>query len=129
MKYAVLIARALLALIFVVFSLNFWLHFIPMSSASMPSPDSPAGKFFAAVFTTGYMAAVKVVELLGGLMVASGRFLNIGLLFLGPVILNILFFDAFLAHAFNPVSTLAAVLALFLLWANRQKFAALVPAV
>src|SRR6187402_3345995 len=128
MKYAVLVARFLLALIFIVFSLNFWLHFIPMSAASMPSPDSPAGKFFAAVFATGYMAAVKVCELVGGLLVASGKFLNIGLLFLGPVILNILFFDIFLAKAFNPVSTLAAVLALFLLWANRDRFAGLVKA-
>ncbi len=30
MKYATLIARLLLGAIFVVFSLNFWLRFIPM---------------------------------------------------------------------------------------------------
>ena len=73
---------------------------------------------------SGYLAAVKVLELLGGLLVASGRFLGAGLLILGPIILNILFFDIFLAHAFNPVSTLAAVLALFLLWTKRDRFAA-----
>jgi hypothetical protein len=39
------------------------------------------------------------------------------------VILNILFFDIFLAKAFNPLSTLAAVLAVFLVWVYRERFA------
>lgn len=125
MKYAILIARVLLALIFVVFGLNFWLNFIPMPP---PPKDTPVGLFFAAFYPTGYLAAIKALEVLGGLLVASGRFLNFGLLILGPIILNILFFDIFLAKAFNPVSTLAAVLSLFLLYANRDRFAALVKA-
>jgi uncharacterized membrane protein YphA (DoxX/SURF4 family) len=121
MKYATVIARFLLAAIFVVFSLNFWLHFIPMPQ---DTPPPAVASFMAALFPTGYLAAVKVLELLGGLLVASGRFLGAGLLILGPIILNIIFFDVFLAHAFNPVSTLAAVLALFLLWTKRERFLA-----
>jgi len=126
MKYAPIIARLLLAAIFIVFSLNFWLHFIPMPPS--PPPDSPVGMFMGALFPTGYLAAVKVLELTGGLLVASGRFTAAGLLILGPIILNILFFDIFLAHAFNPVSTLAAVLALFLLWTKREPFLAFLKA-
>ena len=126
MKIATLVARFLLAAIFIVFSLNFWLKFIPMPPP--PPADSTVGMFMGALFPTGYLAAVKVLELLGGLLVASGRFTCIGLLILGPIILNILFFDVFLAKAFNPVSTLAAALALFLLWANRERFAPLVKA-
>ena len=125
MKYAILIGRSLLALIFIVFSLNFWLNFIPMPQTT---PPEPVQKFMAALFPTGYLAAVKVLELLGGLLVASGRFTSLGLLILGPIILNILFFDIFLAKAFNPVSTLAAVLALFVLWSERARFAPLVKA-
>ena len=122
MKYASLVARFLLAAIFVVFGLNFWLKFIPMP---LPPPaDTPVGLFFAAFYPTGYLAAVKVLEVLGGLLVASGRFTGAGLLILGPIILNILFFDLFLAKAFNPVSALAAVLALFLLWTKRERFLA-----
>ena len=124
MKYATLIARLLLGAIFVVFSLNFWLKFIPMP----PPPDGPASAFLGALFVSGYLAAVKVLELTGGLLVLSGRFTGAGLLILGPIILNILFFDLFLAKAFNPISSLAGVLALFLLWANRDRFAPLVKA-
>jgi putative oxidoreductase len=121
MKYATLTARFLLAAIFIVFSLNFWLNFI---KAPLPPADSAPGIFFGVIYTTGYLAAVKVLELTGGLLVASGRFLGAGLLILGPIILNILFFDIFLAKAFNPVSTLAAILALFLLWTKRERFIA-----
>ena len=122
MKYATLLARLLLGAIFVVFGLNFWLKFIPVP----PPPDgSTAGAFLGALFVSGYLAAVKVLEVLGGLLVWSGRFTSLGLLVLGPIILNILFFDVFMARAFNPVSSLAGVLALFLLWANRDRFAAL----
>ena len=122
MKYAALIARVLLALIFVVFGLNYWLKFLPMP----PPPEGLPGQYIGALFGSGYLAAVKVVEVLGGLLMLSKRLAPIGLLFLGPVILNILFFDAFLAKAFNPVSTLAAILSLFLLWVYRERFAHLV---
>ncbi len=119
MKYATLIGRLLLGAIFVIFGLNFWLKFIPVP----PPPDgSTASAFLGALFVSGYLAAVKALEILGGLLVWSGRFTSLGLLILGPIILNILFFDVFMAKAFNPVSSLAAVLALFLLWANRGRF-------
>jgi uncharacterized membrane protein YphA (DoxX/SURF4 family) len=124
MKAATLIARLLLGAIFIVFSLNFWLHFIPMPPP--PPADTAVGMFMGALFPSGYLTAVKVLELVGGLLVVSGRFTPVGLLVLGPIILNILFFDIFLAKAFNPVSTLAAALALFLLWAHRDRFAPLV---
>lgn len=126
MKYAIIAARLLLAAIFIVFSLNFWLKFIPMPPP--PPADTAVGMFMGALFPTGYLAAVKVLELLGGLSLLTHRTTSIGLLILGPIILNILFFDLFLAKAFNPVSSLAAVLALFLLWANRDRFVPLVKA-
>jgi uncharacterized membrane protein YphA (DoxX/SURF4 family) len=126
MKYAIITARVLLGAIFLVFGLNFWLNFIPMPPP--PAANTPVGMFFGAFFPTGYLAAVKVFEVVGGALVLTGRFTALGLVLLGPVIVNILFFDIFLAKAFNPVSTLAAVLALFLLWSERARFAPLVKA-
>ena len=125
MKYATIIARLLLAAIFVVFSLNFWLHFIPMPP---PPEGSPLFLFMGALYPTGYLAAVKVLELSGGILVATGRFTSVGLLILGPIILNILFVDLFLTKAFNPLSATAAILALFVLWTERARFAPLVRA-
>jgi uncharacterized membrane protein YphA (DoxX/SURF4 family) len=125
MKYAIITARALLALIFIAFSLNFWLHFINLPG---PPPGSPAAQFMGVLFISGYLTAVKVLELLGGILVATGRFTSLGLLILGPIILNILFVDAFLMKGFNPLSTAAALLALFLLWTEGARFAPLVKA-
>lgn len=124
MKIVTIVARVLLAAIFIIFSLNFWLHFVPLP----PAPDGPGKAFFGVLVASGYLTAVKVLELVGGLLVLSGRFTALGLLVLGPIILNILFFDFFLAKAFNPVSAFAALLAVFLAWANRRRFVALVTA-
>ena len=121
MKYAIIAARLLLALIFIVFSLNFWLHFI-----TMPPPPDGSAAYLGLLVTSGYLAAVKVFELLGGLLMLSRRFAPFGLIILGPIVLNILFHDLFLAKGFNPVSTLSGVLGLFLVWAYRDRFAALV---
>ena len=124
MKYTSLAARILLGAIFVIFSINFWLHFIPVP----PPPDGPGKAFFGVLIASGYFTAVKVLELFGGLLVLSGRFTALGLLVLGPIILNILFFDFFLVKAFNPISAFAALLAVFLIWVHRDRFAGLVRA-
>jgi len=121
MKPATLIARLLLGAIFVIFGLNFWLKFIPIPA---PAEGTPADGFMDVLFITGYLAAVKVLEILGGLLVWSGKFTGAGLLILGPIILNIMMYDFFITKAFNPVSTVAAILALFLLWTKRERFIA-----
>lgn len=123
MKYATILARVLLALIFVVFGLNFWMKFIQLPG---PPAGSLAAQFMGALFMSGYLAAVKALEVIGGILVATGRFTSVGLLILGPIILNILFVDVFLTKSFNPLSAAAAVLALFLLWTERARFSALV---
>lgn len=121
MKSAVVVARILLGLIFVVFGLNYWLKLIPM-----PPPSGQAGAFMGALFLSGYLAVVKVIEVAGGLLLLTGRRTALALLLLGPVVVNIVLFDLFLTRAFNPLGALAAVLAVFLLWSERGRFAALV---
>jgi putative oxidoreductase len=127
MKLAATIAGALLGLLFVVFGLNFFLKFIPMPPG--PPEGSPPALFMGALFPTGYLAFIKVFEILGGLCVAVPKTRNIGLLFLGPIIVNILCFHIFLAKGatlVDPVLITITVLALFLLWTERKAFAALV---
>ena len=127
MKHAPNIAGGLLGLLFVVFGLNFFLKFIPMPPG--PPEGSPPALFMAALFPTGYLALVKLLEILGGILVAIPKTRNIGLLVLGPVIVNILAFHIFLlkgAALADPVVILITLLPLFLLWTARKSFAALI---
>src|SRR5580700_9892948 len=94
MKIILLIARLLLALAFVVFGLNAFLHFLGMG----PMPTGAAGAFMGALFQSGYFYAIAVVEIVSGLLLLSGKFVALGLTLLGPVIFNILCFHIFLEH-------------------------------
>src|SRR5947209_921768 len=62
-----------------------------------PPKDSPIAMFMGAFATTGYLTFVKILELAGGILVAIPRTRNLGLLVLGPIIVNILAFTIFLA--------------------------------
>lgn len=126
MKIAANIAGGLLGLLFVVFGLNFFLKFIPMPPG--PPEGSPPALFMAALYPTGYLAFVKLLEILGGLLVAVPRTRNFGLLVLGPIVVNILAFQVFLANGaglFDPPVLLITILPLFLLWHERRAFAGL----
>jgi uncharacterized membrane protein YphA (DoxX/SURF4 family) len=73
-----------------------------------------------------YFYVVAVLEVAGGALCLIGRFVPLGLTLLGPVIVNILLFHAFLEPAGLPLAALVGVLALLLLWANRAAFSGLV---
>lgn len=122
MKHAATIAGGLLGLLFIVFGLNFFLKFIPIPS---PPEGSPPAMFMGALYITGYLTFVKVMEIVGGILVAIPKTRNIGLLVLGPIIVNILCFHIFLtggATLIDPVNILIALLGAFLLWTARKSF-------
>jgi MYXO-CTERM domain-containing protein len=121
MKIATIIARTLLGLIFVVFGLNAFFNFIPLP----PPKGELAGEFMKALFLSHYLYAMKCFEISGGLILLSGRYTALGLTLVGPVIINILFFHAFMDPSGLPLGLVLAVLALFLLWRNRRSFAGL----
>ena len=120
MKIITTIARILLGLVFTVFGLNAFFRFIPMSP-----PQGQAGAFMGALFTSHYLYAVKCFEIIGGLLLLSGRFVPLGLTLLGPVIVNILFYDFFLDHSGLPIGIVVALLALIVLFRHRSAFAGL----
>jgi putative oxidoreductase len=121
MKTATIIARVLLGLVFVVFGLNAFFNFIPMP----PPKGELAGEFMKALFVSHYLYAVKCFEISGGLILLSGRLTALGLTLVGPVIINILFFHAFMDPSGLPLGIVLGVLALFLLWQKRANFAGL----
>ncbi len=128
MKHIPNIAGGLLGLAFISFSLMYFFKLMP--DQAPPPEGSAAAHFFAAMIPTGYMNLVKTCELLGGILVAIPRTRNIGLLFLGPVIVNIAAFHIFIARDLAQAGTLVTLsiigsLAAYLLWAGRKAFAGL----
>lgn len=88
------IASALLGLAFFMFGLNYFLNFIPMPA---PPEGSRVIPFFQATGTSGFMAFVKGCEIIGAILVAIPKTRNWGLLVLGPIVVNILAFNVFVA--------------------------------
>ncbi len=126
MKHIPAIAGGLLGLLFIVFGLNFFLNFIPVPEG--PPPPAEVLSFMGALVPTGYLKFVKILEILGGLLVALPKTRNWGLLVLGPILVNILCFHAFLQKGeglFSPMLIGLCALAVYLLWDARKKFAGL----
>jgi uncharacterized membrane protein YphA (DoxX/SURF4 family) len=117
MRIAVLVARVLLGLVFVVFGLNGFFHFIPQ-----PPPPPAAAAFFGALAATGYMLPlIFAAQVIGGALLLLGR-VPLGIVVLAPVIVNIVAFHVFLAPDGLPVAVVVAALAVFLAWAYREAF-------
>jgi len=121
MKIATIIARSLLGLLFGVMGSNEFLHFFPL-----PSMSGEAGAFIEAMFVTHYLYVFSAFEVIGGLLLLTGRYGPLGLTLVGPVVVNILAFHIFMAPSGLPVALVVSVLALFLLWSYREHFVGLV---
>jgi uncharacterized membrane protein YphA (DoxX/SURF4 family) len=122
MKIATFTVRSLLGLIFVVFGLNFFFHFIPIP----PPPEGPARDFITALAATPYLYVVGALEVFGGVRLLAGRLVPLGLTLLGPVIVNILCVHVFLDRSGFAMAIVISALTLFLLWRCRENFAGLV---
>jgi putative oxidoreductase len=117
MRIAGLIARYLLGLIFVMFGANGFLHFIPM-----PPPPGVAGQFMGALFVSHVLVVIFLVQLIGGILLLVGRYVPLALVLLGPVIVNIVLFHAFMAPSGLPLATLVVILWLLTAWTVRSAF-------
>ena len=95
---------------------------------NLATDGTPAANFMAAFVPTGYVKFVKMFEFTGGLVVMIPRLRNIGLLLLGPVIVNIIAFHVLIddpKHLLNPMLDIIIVCALYLLWDARKRFSGL----
>jgi putative oxidoreductase len=122
MKIATIISRTVLGLIFVTFGLNMFLNFIHMP----PPPEGPAREFMTALYLSHYLYVIGAVQVVGGLLLFTGRWTPLGLILLGPVIVNIVCFHVLMAPAGLPMAIVVSLLALFLLWRYGEHFAGLV---
>ena len=115
---SVVSARVVLGLIYFVFGLNFFLHFIP----TPPQAEGPAATFAAGLFQSGYFFPfLKGLEITMGALLLAGLFVPLTLVILMPVTLNILLFHTFLTD--NAVmSVVILALHLYLAWSYRDYY-------
>jgi len=111
--------RLFLGLVFIVFGLNFFLHFMP----TPPAP--PRGAAFAgALFASGYLfPLVAATQVVAGLLLVSNRFVALALAVLAPIVINIVGFHLFLAPSGLGLALALLASELALAWNHRAAFA------
>jgi putative oxidoreductase len=123
MKIASTIARYLLGLIFLVFGLNGFLHFIPM-----PPPGGIAGQFLGALFVSHYLVPIFLLQVIPAILLLINRFVPLALTLLAPIIVNIVLFHALMAPEGLPMAVVVTVLWIVAAYGVRKAFAGLLQA-
>jgi uncharacterized membrane protein YphA (DoxX/SURF4 family) len=118
MKIASMIARYLQGLMFTVFGLNGFLHFIPQ-----PPPANPlAMQFLVAVSASHFAVFFFALQVLGGLLLLSGVFVPLALTVLAAELYNILVFHLTMAPASIAPALVACVLWIVVFLRYRESF-------
>ncbi|MFO0647150.1 MAG: DoxX family protein [Polyangiales bacterium] len=117
MKKAVIAARVLLGLMFLVPALLFFSGKMPHN----PMPEA-ATTYMTGLAASGYtMYVVKVIELLAGIALLAGQFVPLALTLLAPIVVNIALFHTVLAPNYGLVVFMLA-LEIFMAWSYRGAF-------
>jgi putative oxidoreductase len=118
MKTASIFSRYLLGLMFTVFGLNGFLHFIPQ-----PPPANPvAVQFLVAVSASHFAAFFFLLQVLAGLLLLFGYFVPLALTVLAAELYNILAFHLTMAPASIPPALVASVLWVLVFLQYRESF-------
>lgn len=117
MKIAVLIARILLGLVFTVFGLNTFFHFLPMQL-----PPGDAGTLMGIMFKYGWFTFIGALYVIAGVLLLIGRYIGVALTILGPIIVIILLYHITMDPKGIGLGLFAAVLEVFLIYAHWHHF-------
>jgi putative oxidoreductase len=120
MKTTSTIARYLAGVIFLVFGLNGFLHFIPL-----PPPSGVAGQFMGALYVSHYLTLVFGLQVIAAVLLLANRFVPLALAVLAPVLVNILAFHALMAPSGLPLALFVTVLCALIFVDVRTAFAGL----
>ena len=117
MKIAIIIARILLGLVFFAAGLMSIL-----SLGTMGGMPADATSFMTLMVAHHYTTFIALLMLIGGLLLLVGRFVPIGLVLLGPILVNILLFHTLFQVPGIITGAACTVLEVFLIWAYRSSF-------
>lgn len=111
MKKQTLIARLLLGLIFFVFGLNGFFHFIPMPETM---PDDMKTFMSGMLATHYFFPLLSGTQTICGALLLLGAFVPLALIVLAPVILNIILVHVFMDKSGLPIAILVGLLEFYL---------------
>src|SRR6266480_2072308 len=120
MKITIVIARFLLGLIFLVFGLNGFLHFIHSAL-----PSGTAGQFVGALLVSNYLVVVFLFQLISAILLLSNRYVPLALTLLAPIIVNILLIHILMLPSGLPLALVVTVLWFIVFLSVRSAFAGL----
>jgi putative oxidoreductase len=120
MKIVAIIARILLGFVF--FAAG---SFSLLKLGKISGVPSDATAFLMLMLAHHYTTAVALVMFAGGLLLLAGRFVPIGLVLLGPVLVNILLFHSLFHAPGIATGAVCSVLEIFLIWVYWPSFRAL----
>lgn len=120
MKIVSKIAQYLAGVIFLVFGLNGFMHFIPM-----PPPTGVAGQFMGALYVSHFYVVIFAAQAIGGALLLANRFVPLALTVLAPVLVNILAFHITMVPAGLPFALFVTVLWFLVFASVRSAFAPL----
>ena len=115
MKIVTLIARILLGLVFFIFGLNGFLHFI-----HTPTHPGPAGQFLGAMSASHYSYVVFAVQFIAGVLLLVNRFVPLAVVLLGAELANILTFHITMAPESAASAVVATILWLIVVYDVRE---------
>ncbi len=118
MKIVSLIARILLAAVFVFAGSNHLFNFF----GKQPLPPGPAGQLIGGMIETGYLNFIGVMEVIGGLLLLANQFVPFGLTILGPLVINIFVVNVLIAPRALPAAILMALFWVVGAWPFRSLF-------
>jgi uncharacterized membrane protein YphA (DoxX/SURF4 family) len=117
MSKVILVVRVLLGLMFFASGM---IGILNLVKAELPPGD--AGLFVSILTNHGMMKFVSLLMVVAGLLLLVGRFVPLGLVILGPILVNILLYHLLLEPKGIAVGIVATVLEVFLIWAYRLSF-------
>jgi putative oxidoreductase len=118
MRWIPLLARYMLALVFTIFGLNGFLHFIPLPAP----PGLLAGQYIEFLMVSHYMVPVFTLQVVCGVLFFANRFVPLALTLIAPVIVNMLLFHALMAPTGILPAALTAVFWFIVFYNARTAF-------
>jgi hypothetical protein len=130
MKKIANIVAILLGVAFIIFGLSF---FVPAIKSVLPAPSAPASPeaaaltkaYFTAMTGTSYLAIIKALEVIGGLMLLCACSRGWGVALIGAITFNIVLVNVLIKQVYDPVVIILTLAVLFLAWVGRKGFCCL----